>query len=169
MLDSFAKRVTTTIIIVLDKEENKFSSLFGHFGCIQLPYPVLNPMFLSLLVAVLQVHCINCHRLRLSPFYVNFLFPPGSNNTGLRQLRRLKAIAALCSRQNFCAFCKAPTLSFKQQGLAITAKLHNKLGSHIIFFLMKRSCQQMLLYHQLLFLFLWFKCHMKIWSVWDFE
>jgi hypothetical protein len=56
----------------------------GHFGRIALPcaswsrrtgptswvHPVINPLFVSLLVTVLQGCCMNCNRLRLSPHYV---------------------------------------------------------------------------------------------------
>ena len=41
----------------------------GHFGHIVLPHPVTNPLFVNLLVSILQIMCMNCHRLRISPLY----------------------------------------------------------------------------------------------------
>lgn len=73
----------------------------GHFGRIVLPHPVINPLFVSLLVSVLQSICVNCHRLRLSPHYVNLVVAPRC-----RLLARLKTVSALCLRQ--------PQLSTKQ-------------------------------------------------------
>ena len=51
----------------------------GHYGSMQLPYPVVNPLFVGLLVAVLQLVCVNCQRLRISPHYIQnrFFFHQG--------------------------------------------------------------------------------------------
>jgi DNA-directed RNA polymerase beta' subunit len=94
----------------------------GHMGRILLPYPVMNPLFVPLVVSVLQTLCVNCHRLRVSPYYINFLF----RGKG-RQIQRLRAVALLCGRITHCQFCYARTLTFKQQGLCITAR---PTGSH---------------------------------------
>ena len=59
----------------------------GHFGRIVLPHPILNPLFVGLIVSVLQTLCVNCHRLRLSPHYINTMLPPVSHRSGLRLLR----------------------------------------------------------------------------------
>ena len=64
----------------------------GHFGHIQLPFPVVNPLFVGLLVSILNVVCMNCHRLRISPHYIQAVF------TGKgRLLHRLKSIGTMCS------------------------------------------------------------------------
>lgn len=55
--------------VVFSKSENSCCRP-GHFGQIRLPYPVVNPLFVSLLVTVMQTICVNCQRLRLSPFYI---------------------------------------------------------------------------------------------------
>ena len=89
----------------------------GHFGRIGLPHAVINPLFVGLLTVVLQTVCMNCQRLRISPYYLQAAFPMKS-----RSLHRLKAIGALCSRQTFCQFCQAMVLSFKQQGISIMAR-----------------------------------------------
>ena len=89
----------------------------GHFGRICLPHPVVNPLFVTMLTAVLQTLCFHCHRLRLSPFYITTLFPGRA-----RQLQRIKAVGTLCMRQTQCQFCHAPTLLFKQQGIGIVAR-----------------------------------------------
>ena len=103
----------------------------GHFGHIVLPHPVVNPLFVNLLVSVLQTLCMNCHRLRISPYYIQALFPSKS-----RQLHRIKSIATICARQVYCRgrsqnqlaghtrcqFCAAPVLHFKQQGICIMAR-----------------------------------------------
>jgi hypothetical protein len=89
----------------------------GHFGRIQLPHPVINPLFVGLLTSVMQTVCINCQRLRISPHYIQALFP----NKG-RHLHRLKSIGAMCLRQVHCQFCHAPVLHFKQQGICIMAR-----------------------------------------------
>ena len=103
----------------------------GHFGHIVLPYPIFNPLFINLLVTVLQINvracqtggtviptvCMNCHRLRLSPHYIQALLPIKG-----RQLSRLKTIGTMCSRQGHCQFCMATLLTFKQQGISIVAK-----------------------------------------------
>ena len=73
----------------------------GHFGCIRLPMPVVNPLFVGMLVGVLNTLCVACCRLRLSPHYINAMVVHRAG-TGLRLLRRLKAIAALCVRQTHC-------------------------------------------------------------------
>lgn len=83
----------------------------GHFGRIVLPHPVVNPLFVTLLVNVLQTVCMNCHRLRVSPFFILAQFP-GHTTTGMRQLQRLKTIGAFCVRFTHCQFCHAPTLNF---------------------------------------------------------
>ena len=44
----------------------------GHFGRITLPHPVYNPMFIGLLLNVLQTLCVHCHRTRISPWYILF-------------------------------------------------------------------------------------------------
>lgn len=94
----------------------------GHFGRIVLPHPVLNPMFIPLLVAVLQTVCIHCHRLRLSPYYVATLLPRTSLRTSVGHLARLKQIHNMCSRQIRCQFCGARLLTFKQNGITIYAR-----------------------------------------------
>ena len=92
----------------------------GHFGRIVLPHPVVNPLFVPLLTQVLQAVCVNCNRLRVSPFYVLANFP-GYAHSGVQQLQRLKNVAAFCERRAHCQFCRAPTLTFKQNGICITA------------------------------------------------
>ena len=111
----------------------------GHFGSIQLPYPVFNPLFVGLLVAVLQIVCINCQRLRISPYYIQAMFPRRG-----RQAHRLKGISAMCARQSRCQFCAAirnvhgvsflpwPLLHFKQQGISILARRVQNPGPHTI-------------------------------------
>ena len=69
----------------------------GHFGRIVLPHAVVNPLFVGLLVAVLQTTCFHCHRMRLSPYYVSTMMPGRA-----RMLHRIKAIGALCMRQAQC-------------------------------------------------------------------
>lgn len=91
----------------------------GHFGCIRLPHPVLNPLFITPLVAILQTLCVHCRRLRLSPYYIQTIFPPRPR----AQLVRLKAISAVCARTLRCQFCRAPAVQFKQQGLCILARV----------------------------------------------
>jgi DNA-directed RNA polymerase beta' subunit len=91
----------------------------GAFGCIQLPHPVINPLFVSLVAAILQTTCLNCCRLRLSPFYIQTMFPQRLR----AQLPRLKSIGILCARQARCQFCHAPAPVVKQQGLCIFARL----------------------------------------------
>lgn len=90
----------------------------GHFGRIQLAHPVVNPLFVGLLASVLQTGClpffssfcyiqqpdfqtlcIHCHRLRISPYFIQAVLPLGSRYTGVRHLQRLKAINAMCARQ----------------------------------------------------------------------
>lgn len=94
----------------------------GHFGCIRLPHPVLNPLFVSLVTTVLQTVCVRCHRLRLSPYFIQSMFPlPAVRAGALRLLQRLKSIAMLCARQTRCQFCRAELLVFKQQGLVVLA------------------------------------------------
>ena len=39
----------------------------GHFGYIALPQPVVNPMFVALVVSILQTVCVHGQRIRLSP------------------------------------------------------------------------------------------------------
>ena len=85
----------------------------GHFGRIHLPYPVINPLFVGLLVAVLQTVCVHCQRLRLSPYYINATLPPLGRN---RVLQRLKLVTAMCSRQQRCQFCGAELLQFTHPG-----------------------------------------------------
>jgi DNA-directed RNA polymerase beta' subunit len=128
----------------------------GHFGRILLPHPVVNPLFVTLLTAVLQTTCMNCHRLRLSPLYVSTMLPGRA-----RQLQRIKAIGLLCVRQaqclcagidagmpaqsrvssamrprsgnNRCSDCFLSTLVFKQQGICITARrTDTPTGSYVI-------------------------------------
>lgn len=82
-----------------------------------LPHPVVNPLFVGMLTAVLQATCLHCHRLRISPFYITTMLPGRT-----RLLQRMKAIGALCARQPQCQFCHAPTLTFKQQGICILAR-----------------------------------------------
>lgn len=101
----------------------------GHFGRIQLPHPVVNPLFVGLVVTVMQTVCFNCHRLRLSPYYINTMLPPPSRATGLRMLQRLKAVASLCNRQQRCQFCGAELLSIKQQGISIVARPASQASS----------------------------------------
>ena len=72
---------------------------FRHFGRIPLPHAVVNPLFVGLLVSVLQSLCIHCQRLRLSPYYVNAVVATTGRTSGTNLLRRLKAITALCLRQ----------------------------------------------------------------------
>jgi DNA-directed RNA polymerase beta' subunit len=96
----------------------------GHFGCIALPHPVINPLFVGLLASVLQTMCMHCRRLRISPWYVQITWPISRVATsGARRLQRIKAIANACSRQLRCQFCNQPTLQFKQQGLCVTARV----------------------------------------------
>ena len=96
----------------------------GHFGCIVLPHPVINPLFVGLLASVLQTMCLQCRRLRISPWYVQVTWPISRVATsGARRLQRIKAIANACSRQLRCQFCSQPTLQFKQQGLCVTARV----------------------------------------------
>ena len=74
----------------------------GHFGRILLPHPIVNPLFVGLLVSVLQTLCVHCNRLRLSPYYVNTMVPPLSARTsGVRLLHRLKAVTTLCNTGGF--------------------------------------------------------------------
>lgn len=84
----------------------------GHFGRIDLPYPVINPLFVNLLVNVMQTLCVNCHRLRLSPWYLHATEPIPNKASGVFLLQRLKQIATLCARQNRCQFCSADLLVF---------------------------------------------------------
>lgn len=66
----------------------------------------MNPLFVGLLVAVMQTICVNCHRLRLSPHYINAVVPQSTTarNNDNRILQRLKTITALCARQMRCQF-----------------------------------------------------------------
>lgn len=89
----------------------------GHFGRIQLPHPVVNPLFVPLVAVVLQSVCMHCCRLRLSPHYVNHVIPGRG-----RPIQRLKAVAALCGRPPHCQFCRAPPLLIRSQGLSILAR-----------------------------------------------
>lgn len=96
----------------------------GHFGRIALPYPmsgsvyplvgviragpaVINPLFVSLLVSVLQSCCLNCHRLRISPYYIQTMINPRA-----RPLPRLKSVSMLCIRQPYCQFCNRAVCCF---------------------------------------------------------
>lgn len=89
----------------------------GHLGRIQLPHPVLNPLFVTLVSAVLQTVCVHCHRLRLSPWYVATQLPRATPKTTVNgHLNRLKAIHALCGRQQFCQFCQSQLLAFVRVG-----------------------------------------------------
>lgn len=76
----------------------------GHFGRIQLPHAVINPLFVGLLATVLQTVCVHCQRLRLSPFYIQTVLPASGRLAGMRLLQRLKSITALCVRQMRCQF-----------------------------------------------------------------
>lgn len=55
--------------------KNNYHNCPGHFGRIELPYAVFNPMFVGLLSNVLQCLCISCNRLRLSPWYIRLTIP----------------------------------------------------------------------------------------------
>jgi DNA-directed RNA polymerase beta' subunit len=89
-----------------------------------LPHPVMNPLFIGLIVAILQTLCLHCRRLRISPWYILCMWPNGRGvNGGARRLQRLKVIANACSRQMHCQFCNGSLLVFKQQGLCITARI----------------------------------------------
>lgn len=55
--------------------KNNYHNCPGHFGRIELPYAVYNPMFVGLLSNVLQCLCISCNRLRLSPWYIRMTIP----------------------------------------------------------------------------------------------
>lgn len=94
----------------------------GHFGMILLPHPVYNPMFIGLLLNVLQTLCVHCHRTRLSPWYILATQPLGRKVVGMWQMRRLKLLANVCSRLPCCSFCRMVSPIYKQQGLCITAR-----------------------------------------------
>ena len=66
---------------------------------------------------------MQCRRLRVSPWYIQSMWPLGRiANNGARRLQRIKAIANACGRQLRCQFCNNALLFFKQQGLCITAR-----------------------------------------------
>lgn len=106
----------------------------GHFGHIDLAHVVINPLFVGMLTILLQCICINCHRLRLSPFYLAATLPGGLHQRvrGLRLLQRLKTISQICGRQVHCQFCQAEQPAFKQQGLAIVARLGDNTSAWVM-------------------------------------
>lgn len=97
---------------------NTYQNCPGHFGRVELPHAVFNPMFLGLLVNVLQCLCVSCRRLRISPWYIQATI--SLNRVSI--LKRLKAISVFCQRFAECAFCRASCLQFKLQGLGIIAR-----------------------------------------------
>lgn len=93
----------------------------GHSGHIELPMVIINPLFTQLVVTIMQTLCVNCCRLRISPYYIlaQYITPAATNHE--RMLRRLKEISIACNRYPHCQFCECQTLVFRGHGLCVHA------------------------------------------------
>ena len=83
-----------------------YQSCPGHFGYISLATPVYNPMFIAMVVKLLNILCIHCHRLRMSHVWLQLNHPlPGRVVQHHVLLGRIRLLAVMGSRQAACVHC----------------------------------------------------------------
>lgn len=115
-------------------------------GRIDLPHPVINPLFVPLVAVVLQCVCMHCSRLRLSPFYINYVISGPRDRLRARvrdaaapfsgsrpypccagdRPDQAQPVGGVCSH---CQFCRVPQLCIRSQGLTILARPMASPGS----------------------------------------
>ena len=49
--------------------QDVFLLISGHIGHIELPLPVCNPLFYGIILQLLKLSCIHCHRFRVRELY----------------------------------------------------------------------------------------------------
>lgn len=79
----------------------QFPHCNGHYGHIELPTPIINPLFKRELVKVLSVLCHNCCNIRATYEYIESV---GINK--LPQDRRLQELSKLVGKEMTCPHCK---------------------------------------------------------------
>ncbi|KAF7684268.1 DNA-directed RNA polymerase I subunit rpa1 [Astathelohania contejeani] len=101
----------------------------GHFGHIELKYPVLNPLLASITLSILKGCCLECFRFRstkLNEDIENMQRSPAENHHTLA-----KEIIKACASSQKCPFCKTKTIRIiKGQGLRIS---RDKAGEYVYF------------------------------------
>ncbi len=73
----------------------------GHFGCIELNYPVIHPLFYKIVSQWLKCFCSNCHRLLLTKDHIEL-----SNLDKYTEINRFNKILERLEKVDICCHCK---------------------------------------------------------------
>lgn len=98
---------------------------WGHFGYIELPEPILHPMYYKSIVSFLKCFCKKCYRLLLSEQHIEI-----SGLSKIKGEKRFSKILESLEKIDICTHCSSPQpkVMFKPKDMNITMEYKHRKG-----------------------------------------
>lgn len=87
----------------------------GHFGRIDLAVPIVHPMFVKFIVAILNCVCLKCSKLKLDSAEIELEVDVLEHDRFIKYIDRLKIVAKKCSDVPYCKDCNHPHPEIREE------------------------------------------------------